>query len=392
MTGVLGQRLRALAEKEVRLVVGVMSGTSTDGVDVALVRIRGSGEQTRAEMVGFVSEPYDRALRERILRLYPPATFTAEEVANLSWDLGEVHADAVRALLDKLALAPSDVDLVGHHGVGLYHERRRHVDIAEASVIAERLGVTVVTDLRVRDCAAGGQGAPLSPYVDWILFRHDTSARALQNIGGIANVAVIPPAASLDDVISYDTGPGNMVIDGVVQIITRGEQSYDHDGRIAARGTVHEELLGELLAHPYLQREPPKCTGREEFGDHFIGALVERARRMRVADADLVATVTVFSARAMVDSYRRFIMPRGPIDEIIVGGGGVHNPVLMDHLRRLAAPIAVRTHTSYGIPDDAREALTWAVLANETIHGNAANLPGVTGARRRVVLGKIIPG
>jgi anhydro-N-acetylmuramic acid kinase len=293
--------------------------------------------------------------------------------------------------VDSQGLRLDDVDLIGHHGVILFHGNGFHVDICEGSVIAERTGIDVITDFRVRDCAAGGQGAPLSPYVDWILFNAPDRCRAVQNIGGIANVCAIPRNATVDDLIGFDTGPGNMIIDGLVGLISAGELAYDRDGAIAASGTVDAELLEELMGHPFIGRGLPKCAGREEFGVFFASDLLERTRAEGRADADVVATATAFTAHAIAGAYKRFVAPKMQLDEVIITGGGAYNPVIMRHLGELLAPTPVVTHDAYGIPAAAREAVSWAVLANETLMGNPANVCQVTGAKRRVVLGKIIP-
>lgn len=387
----LGETLARLAEKDERIVAGYMSGTSMDGTDVAIVRIRGSGRATEARLIGFAGETYDPVLRRRLLNLATPGAFTGFEVTRLSYEVAHVHAEVLIRLAKRIGLVLPDIDLIGYHGVTLYHHGGLRSDIGEAAILAARTGAVVIGDLRESDCAAGGQGAPLSPYVDWILFGDPVKTRAVQNIGGIANVCAIPAGGGAEDLIGFDTGPGNMVTDGLVTLITEGNQIYDRDGAIAASGRVDGALLAELMAHPYIRRGLPKCTGREEFGQFFAADLLRSARDRGIADADTVATATAFTAHAIVDAYRRFISPRHRIDEVILGGGGIHNPVLMATLARLLAPVPVHTHDDHGIPSDAREALSWAILANETLHGHPANVPQVTGATRRVILGKITP-
>lgn len=388
----IGDLLACIAAKEERLIAGYMCGTSTDGIDVALTRVRGSGSDTRVELLGYSSVSYEPSFRQRLVNLLMPATYTAQEATRLSYELAERYTRALLDLVRDLGVALADVDLIGHHGVVLYHAENMYAEICEASVIAEWTGITVVTDFRLGDCAAGGQGAPLSPYVDWVLFNHPEKSRAVQNIGGIGNVCAMPAHATVDDLIGFDTGPGNRIVDGLMTLITEGEQSYDRGGAMAASGRVNETLLAEFMAHPYIARDLPKCAGRGEFDQSFVAGLLTGARSRGIADADTVATATAFTAHAIADSYRRFITPRCALDEVIVGGGGTHNPTLMRLLRELLAPVPVRTHEDFGISSDAREAVSWAILANETLAGNPANVPQVTGARRRVVLGKIIPG
>ena len=391
MTNGIGEQLASIAGKPERIIAGYMSGTSMDGIDSVVAKVRGCGLATEVKLLGFSSTPFAPEVRRRLLSLQMPSLFSGAEVAQLSFLLGELFAEALAQLMTELRLPLSSLDLIGHHGVILFHGNSVDLDICEASVIAERLKCPVITDFRARDCAAGGQGAPLSPYVDWILFRHRENNRAVQNIGGIANVCALRAGADLDDLIGFDTGPGNMVVDGLVSIVTQGEHTYDRNGAIAATGRVRGVLLSDMMAHPYIGREPPKCTGREEFGVFFARDVLERARARGIPDEDVVATATRFTVEVIVDSYRRFIEPQMELDEVIVGGGGVHNPVLMSWLRELLAPARVQTHEDYGIPSDAREALSWAVLANETLMGIPTNVCQITGARRRAVLGKVIP-
>ena len=389
---VLSEQLAAIAAKPERIVAGYMGGTSLDGIDVAVTRIRGSGVGSGVQLLGFLSVPYEPELRRRLFNLQMPETFSGGEMAELSFLVAELYAQALLDLMGQLDLPVSALDLIGHHGVIVFHGGGLHVDICEASVIAERTGCTVITDFRVRDCAAGGQGAPLSPYVDWILFRDPEKNRAVQNIGGIGNVCAVPAGGEVDDLIGLDTGPGNMIIDGLVRLITGGEQTYDRDGAMAASGRIRDDVLSELMAHPFIAKELPRSAGREQFGIFFSRGLLDRSRSRRIPDEDVVATATRFTAQAIADAYQRFITPYMQIDEVIIGGGGVHNPTLMSWIARLLAPVPVRTHDDYGIPSDAREAISWAVLANETLLGRPANVRQVTGARRRAVLGKIIPG
>ena len=264
------------------------------------------------------------------------------------------------------------------------------MEVGEAAMIAERTGAPVICDLRPSDVAAGGHGAPLSAYADYALFVDPACGRAIQNIGGIANVTFIPPAASLNDILSFDTGPGNMVIDGVVQQLTDGRSLFDEDGMCAAQGMVHEALLAELMQHPYLQKHPPKTTGREDFGEPFVGHVLDRARALGLADDDIVATVTAYTAECIQLHYQRELLPRGRLDEMILYGGGAHNKTLLGMIQERIAPIRVRRHEEFGIPGDAREAVTWIILGDETLAGHAGNVPSASGAKHRVVLGKIV--
>ena len=267
------------------------------------------------------------------------------------------------------------------------------LQIGEPSVIAQETGVTTVADFRPRDMAAGGQGAPLVPYVDFILFRDKEKGRALQNIGGIANVTILPKNCGINDVIAFDTGPGNMIIDRITELVTNTTQHFDEGGKLAERGKIHDSLLATLLAHPYLSKPPPKTTGREEFGISFADNLYKDAIHSGIKDLDILATVTAFTAHTIADSYKQWILSKHYLSEVILSGGGSHNSTLIKFLRQYLKPtIQVHTIDKYGISPNAKEALAFAILANETISGNPNNVPSATGAREAIIMGKIIPG
>lgn len=394
------EQLLEIARKKERLIIGTMSGTSSDGLDVVLIKIQGSRLATRFETLAFESYPYTGEMLSRIFAIYPPNRFSGEELARLSFDLAEVQADSINKLIAKSGYRQQDIDLICMYGLTLYHGTRNpekgiggaHMEIVEPAVIMERTGITTIADVRPQDVAAGGEGCPFSPYADWILYRSESTGRAVQNIGGIANVAGIPPLAGLDDLIAFDNGPGNMVIDGLIKIFSDGKEKFDRNGEMAAQGAVHAGLLQELMALPYIRREPPKSSGREDFGDQFCAWLVDRASAEGIAAADLVATATAFTAEAIADSYRRFLLPKFNLQDVIVGGGGVHNATLMRMIEEKLAPARVCTHEDFGINSDAKEAITWAILGNEIIQGKTANVPAATGASRQVLLGKILPG
>lgn len=384
------KRIADLIAKEEMLVLGLLSGTSADGIDAALVRIRGSGLATNAEILAFHSVPYPARLREQVLAL---GTGLVPDLCRLNFTLGERFADAALDLLKAARRTPQEIDLVGSHGQTVHHVPRRPGDtasslqIGESSVIAERLGVPVVSDFRTRDIAAGGEGAPLSAYVDFLLFRRKGPPRALLNLGGIANVTVV--AEHIEEVFAFDTGPANMPLDETVRILTSGREQYDRDGRTAAKGRIDENLLRKLLSHPYLKQVPPKTTGRETFGSDFVLPLL-RAKGGQTG-VDILATLTAFSAHSIKQAFDDFVAPRARPTEIIVSGGGVHNLTLMGHLRHLFPKEKVFSLAETGIDPDAKEALIFAVLANETIKGIPNNVPGATGARWPTVLGKVTP-
>jgi anhydro-N-acetylmuramic acid kinase len=381
--------LLALRDRPSRMVVGLLSGTSADGSDAALCEIFGSGEATRLEVRAFVTTPFTRALRERIFRL---AQADASELCDLDVLLGDAFADGARAVCEAAGLPLERVDLIGSHGQTAVHHPRsaggagpEHgatLQIGEAAVIAERTGRPVISDFRVRDVAAGGEGAPLVPLCDHLLFRAAGRKRALQNIGGIANVTLV--GERLADLVAFDNAPGNMPLDAVARAASDGNEAFDRDGRRAARGRIDRALLAELHRHPFLAQRPPKSTGREVFGKPFVYPLLAR---FEDREDDLLATLTRFSAEAIARSYRE-LLPAMP-DEIYVSGGGALNATLMAHLRELFAPIPVDSLAALGVDPEAKEAIAFAVLANETLFGHAGNVPSVTGAAGPRVLGKI---
>jgi len=375
-------------------VVGIMSGTSLDGIDVAVVDIEGRGWRKRVTVEAFRTTPYPAAVRRAILAVSNANTHTAE-IARLHFLLGELYAGAVRAACRAGRIRVESLELVACHGQTVFHEGEpvmflgrkiaSTLQIGEASVIAERLGVPVVWDFRPRDIAAGGHGAPLVPYVDYLLLRDRRRGRIALNIGGIANLTAIPPGAGSAAVIAFDTGPGNMVIDALAGVHSGGRLKFDRGGRLAARGEVNRKLLDELLADAYYRRKPPKTAGREQYGGEFV----ERLLRTGLPVPDLVATATALTAATVAAGIDRFVRPRMRADELIVSGGGARNPRILGYLAAFLPGIAVATSQDHGIDVDAKEAIAFAVLGYETWHRRPSNLPCATGARRAVVLGKI---
>jgi anhydro-N-acetylmuramic acid kinase len=378
-------RLLAIRERPRRVVIGLLSWTSADGTDAALCEIAGHGENTGLVARAFVTTPFSRALRERIFRV---AQADAAELTDLDVMLGDAFADASFAVAAAAGVAIEDVDLIGSHGQTAVHHPRSAggvgatLQIGEAAVIAERTGRPVISDFRVRDVAAGGEGAPLVPLVDHLLFRKPGRRRALQNIGGIANVTLV--SDRLEDLVAFDNGPGNMPLDTVARSASAGSEAFDRDGARAARGVVDAGLLTELHRHPYLSQPLPKSTGRETFGRSFVYPLLTRFEGHL---DDLLATLTRFTAEAIARSYRE-MLPAMP-DEVFVSGGGALNPTMMRHLAELLAPIPVTTSATLGVDPEAKEAIAFAVLANQTLFGEPGNIPAVTGAVGPRVLGKI---
>jgi anhydro-N-acetylmuramic acid kinase len=389
--------MKPITKKDPLRVVGLMSGTSADGVDAAIVDVRRRGG---VEVVAFETYPFPRAVREAVLKTCRPETGRVDDICHLNFALGEVFAGAVLRIARKARVAMRSIDLVGSHGQTLYHIPvgrrvggrliRSTLQVGEPSVIAERTGITTIADFRPRDIAAGGQGAPLVPLADFLLFRHARRTRAVQNIGGIANVTLLPAGCDESGVIAFDTGPGNMIMDRLAHRMSGGRLNFDRDGRLASRGRVSAPLLAELMRHPFLRRRPPRTTGREEFGAPFADALLERAGRRKVSPHDVMATAAAFTASCIAEAYARF--SPAPVDEVILCGGGGRNPVLVGMLTALLAPARVALTDDFGIDADAKEAVSFALLAARTAWGLSGNVPSATGARAGVVLGKIVPG
>jgi anhydro-N-acetylmuramic acid kinase len=353
-----------------------MSGTSLDGIDVAIVEIRGR----RVETIGFTSTPYPDAVRAAILGISDCATHTAE-ISRLNFRLAELYARAVGGAIKRYG----PVQLIGCHGQTIFHEGRSNtLQIGEPAILAERTGVPVISNFRARDIAAGGQGAPLVPFADYLLFRHPRRTRVALNIGGIANITAIPAGCSPEEVVAFDTGPGNMVIDALAKEFSHGKLNCDRDGRIAASGNVNRALLQDLLADDYYRRKPPKSAGREQYGVEYVALL----RRSGLSMRDLIATVTVLTSATIARAVRS-IVP-GPAD-LIASGGGTHNPQIMVHLTAFLPAFTISTSSDHGVDADAKEAIAFALLAHQTWRRKPSNLPSATGAKRAVVLGSITP-
>ena len=384
-----------LARKRKLRIAGMMSGTSADGIDVAIVDVT----DRHIDLVAYHTVPYTRLLRRDIFRLFDHDTARVDDLCHLNFAVGEAFASAVLHVADRCAVPLESIDLIGSHGQTVCHlpggrrsgrrKLRSTLQIGEPSVIAERTGITTVADFRTRDVAAGGHGAPLVPLADYLLVHHRTLSRAVQNIGGIANVTWLPADCAVYDIIAFDTGPGNMVIDAVVQAVTGGQAKYDPNGEIAAAGDMDRKLLTRLMRHRYLKKRPPKTTGREEFGRAFVESLLTDARDRRLSDEDLLATVTAFTARSIARAYRDFL-PASP-DEVVICGGGAHNATLLTMLADELSGIRIVLIDELGINTDAKEAVSFALLARQTILGLPGNVPSATGAHHPVVLGKIIP-
>jgi anhydro-N-acetylmuramic acid kinase len=365
-----------------------MSGTSLDGIDVAIVDIH----KKKVSPVAFHSIPYPKQVRETLLSVSNNITHTAT-IARLNFLLGALYADAIHETCRRRRIPLKSIDLCGMHGQTIFHEGQpveylgmrvaSTLQIGEAAVVAERTGIPTISNFRERDIAAGGKGAPLVPYVDYLLFRHRRIGRIALNIGGIANITVIPSGAKREQIIAFDTGPGNMIIDALVAHKTGGRQRYDRDGRIARASKIHPRMLAAMLADPYFDLDPPKTAGREQFGQEFASGLIATGLPVD----DLIATATEFTAQSIAAAVRLF--PN--MVEVLAAGGGIHNRQIMRRLRELLPSLTIVTTAAHGIDPDAKEAIAFAILAHEFAHGRPASVPSATGARHAAILGKSSP-
>jgi anhydro-N-acetylmuramic acid kinase len=398
------------------LVLGLMSGTSADGIDVALARISGAPPHLEARLLGHTSIRFPAALRKEILRVAEQHSCVAGELSQLTFRLGEVFAEAAVAACRRFRVSTKRIALLGSHGQTIFHQGKpapylgrptaSTLQIGEPAVIAARTGINTVGDFRPADIALGGQGAPLVPYADYLLYRHEKLGRVSLNLGGIANITVIPASARPADVIAFDTGPANMLIDALVSHFTGGRQRFDKDAHLAQTGRAIPALLDELMRDPYLKLAPPKSTGREYYGHSFLTRVLAFGKNHRAKPRDLIRAATVFTALSVVDALNRFVLPKTKIHQLIVSGGGAHNPLLVAQLsaalgaggQHLAphggktaasSNIEVLPSSRFGIPEDAKEAFAFALLAYETWHRRPSNLPSATGARAPAILGKI---
>ena len=377
------------------LALGIMSGTSADGIDIALVRVSGR----KASLEDFSSFRFPAGVQKAILSLGEGRPVTTREISQMNFLLGEIFADAALAACRKFRVAPSRIGVIGSHGQTVFHQGKpapflgrriaSTLQIGDPSVIAVRTGITAVGDFRPADIAAGGQGAPLVPFVDFLLYRHQRMGRVALNIGGISNVTVIPAGAKLEDVFAFDTGPGNMVMDALVRHFTGGRKRFDRNAEMATEGTLLPGLLRDLLRDKYFLAPPPKTAGREQYGERYVRTLLAHRDARNARAEDIVRTATILTALSIVDAFHRFVRPRANIAELIVSGGGARNPLLMAQIESGLDRVRVREAGELGVPGDAKEAFAFAVLACETLRRESANVPGATGAKKVVVLGKV---
>jgi len=385
-----------------RYAVGLMSGTSVDGIDAAVVKITGNpGTRPEVKLLAFNNIPYSSQVQDEIFALFDVTKATLDRVGRLNVWLGELFAEAAMSVIAKSGLRVTDISHIGSHGQTLYHNPAGEVlgsyhlcytvQIGEGAVIAAKTGITCVSDFRPADIAVGGQGAPLVPFTEYLLYGEENRTLLLQNIGGIGNMTVLPAGCSAEEVLAFDTGPGNMLIDGLVTHISAGKSKMDVGGAIASRGRPDERLLDLLMQEPYYIQSLPKSTGRELFGSDYIARLLAYQQEYGLSDVDLVATVTKLTARSISDAYRRYVQRSYAADALIVGGGGSYNPELLRYLQEEMQSLGVQVlaQEQLGRSSDAKEAVAFALLADYTLARQPNNLPAATGARSSAIMGKI---
>lgn len=373
------------------LAVGLMSGTSLDGVDAVLCEVEGHGIQTKIKQLAFITQPYKDTLKEKIKSCCANQG-TVEMVCSLNFELGEVFAEAVKEVCKIQGVQTKALAFVASHGQTIFHipcatenSVPSTLQIGESAVIAQRCQCPVIANFRVKDIAAGGQGAPLVPFSEYILYRSETHAVALQNIGGIGNITVIPKSASIEDVYAFDTGPGNMMIDEAM--LRLFNKPFDENGEVAKEGNCIPKMIHILKQHPYISMTPPKTTGREMFGQQYVHELLQAFPNEK--PKDIVTTFTWFTAYTIAENIRQFVLGKDEISTLILGGGGAHNATLQEMLQKELPTIQVKTQEDVGYSSDAKEALAFVILGNETMHKSYSNVPSATGAKQKVILGNI---
>lgn len=374
------------------LAVGLMSGTSLDGIDAALVEIKGSGINTKVDLLEFETFKIPSEIKNEIKKACLEDKSSVDLICSLNFKLGNLFADAVIDILNKANIDIEQLDYIASHGQTIYHIPKDReglvkstLQIGEASVIAYKTNTLVISNFRVMDMAANGEGAPLVPYTEYILYSEKEKGIALQNIGGIGNVTVLPESNLIDDIFAFDTGPGNMAIDEACNILFG--IPYDKDGKIASSGFVNDEMLNELMKMKYIHEKPPKTTGREDFGQRFVEKIIDKYSQLK--SEDIIATLTMFTAKSISYNYKKFIIPNNKLEKVIIAGGGAHNKTLIKFIKEELEGIEVLIQEDLGFSSDAKEAIAFAVLGNETLNNNFSNVPSATGANEKVILGQI---
>lgn len=381
------------------LVLGLISGTSADAIEVALAQISGAPPRLDARLLKHASVPFPPRVRKEVLYVAEQQPITAGSLSQLNFRLGAIFADAALAACRQFRVAPRRIGLIGSHGQTVFHQGHpagylgqptaSTLQIGEPAVIAAKTGITTVGDFRPADMAAGGQGAPLVPYADYLLYAHRRHGRVSLNLGGIANVTVLPANARPTGCLAFDTGPANMLIDALVAHFTRGRERFDRNARFAQKGRSLPALLDELMGDPYLKVPPPKSTGREYYGRAYFEKLLALGRRHKAHPNDLIRAATVFTALSVADALHRFVLPQYQVDQLIVSGGGTHNPLLIGQLAAALPDLELLESSDFGVASQAKEAFAFALLAYETLGQRPSSLPSATGAERPAILGKI---
>lgn len=374
--------------------VGLMSGTSLDGIDAALVKIEGRGKDTDVKLIKFLTIPLSYDVKEEIKLACSEEKSSVDLICSLNFKLGRLFAEATKEVCKKANFKLEKLDFIASHGQTIYHLPKNRdnlvsstLQIGEAAVIAYEIGVKVISNFRVMDIAAGGEGAPLVPFSEYVIYGSNKENIALQNIGGIGNVTIIPSGNNMDKIFAFDTGPGNMIIDEVC--LRLFNLPYDDEGKIAATGKIQKDMLEDLMSHPYICSIPPKTTGREDFGQQFVEKILKKYSKRN--SEDILSTVTMFTAKSIAVNYKKFILDKVKLNKIIISGGGAHNKTLLSYLRNELPFIEVMTQDNIGFSSDAKEAIAFVILANETLHNGFSNVPSATGAKNKVLLGNITP-
>ncbi|HBH3601495.1 TPA: anhydro-N-acetylmuramic acid kinase [Clostridioides difficile] len=374
--------------------VGLMSGTSLDGVDAVLAEISGNGRNTKVKQIEFITLEIPKDIKDEIRKCCIEEESSVDLICSLNFKLGYLFSKAVKSVCHKANFHIANLDFIASHGQTIFHIPRSYnnfvsstLQIGEPAVIAYETNTKVISNFRVMDIAAGGEGAPLVPYSEFLLYSDNNKYLALQNIGGIGNITIIPKSCNIDDVFAFDTGPGNMIIDGVCQRLFN--RKYDKNGYFASKGKINEEMLKDLMSHKYLSQAPPKSTGREVFGQVYLDNMLNKYKH--VDKYDLIATVTMFTAKAIYYNYKNFILPKVNVDTLLIGGGGAHNLTLIGYIKELLLEVEVLTQDEYGYSSDAKEALAFVILGNETLNNSFSNVISATGAKNKVILGNITP-
>ena len=374
--------------------VGLMSGTSLDGIDAALVEIDNFGKKTKIKLIEFITTSIPLDVKDEIKRACSEEQSSVDLICSLNFKPGYLFAEATKNVCNKAGITLENLDFIASHGQTIYHLPKSRdsfipstLQIGEPAIIAYETGVKVVSNFRVMDMASGGEGAPLVPYSEYIIYGSDEENIALQNIGGIGNVTVIPKGGDINSIFAFDTGPGNMIIDEVCQRLFK--LNYDEDGKIAANGEIQNDILDDLMSHSYINAFPPKTTGREEFGQQFVDELLKKYNNKK--PEDILSTVTMFTAKSIAVNYKNFIMNKVNLNKVIIGGGGAHNKTLLSYLKNELPNVSIVTQDDIGLSSDAKEAIAFVILGNETLNNNFSNVPSATGAKEKVILGNITP-